>query len=178
MEKELLIRAQSGDRAAFEQIYRQYRDYLLTVAAQLLSNNGWAEDVVQDVFVRFIDSLKTFQLRGSLKSYFAVCVANKARDLLRKQKIRGNNSQEAQRQVNVEAEPLKLLVQDEEMGLMEQGLATLPYDQREVIILRCQGGMTFREIALALDVPLKTAHSRWGYGLEKLRAFIREVDNV
>ena len=46
----------------------------------LLGRTGQAEDVLQDVFVQFIESIDTFELTGSLKGYLATCVANRARD--------------------------------------------------------------------------------------------------
>ncbi|MBI9016229.1 MAG: RNA polymerase sigma factor [Phycisphaerae bacterium] len=173
MEQELIKRAQDGDRGAFEQIYQRYRDYMLSLAMHLTGHGSWAEDVVQDVFVRFIDSLETFQLCGSLKGYFSVCVANKARDLLRRQKVRVSQGLDAANDIAGGTDgPLKLLVSNEEKLLVRQGLAKLPYDQREVIALHSYGGMEFKEIAVALDIPVKTAYSRWSYGIDKLRVLI------
>ncbi len=173
MEKLLVKRAQKGDRDAFEQIYQTYRNYMLSIALHLTGQGGWAEDVVQDVFLRFIDSLETFKLRGSLKSYFAVCVANMSKDILRKQKIRKSSPLEDAGAVSSpEMGPLTLLMKGEQKQHLKDGLASIPYEQREVILLRTYGDMTFREIAKALDIPLKTAHSRYHYGLDKLRTFI------
>jgi RNA polymerase sigma-70 factor (ECF subfamily) len=179
VEQLLVERAKRGDRGAFEQIYRRHRDYMLTIALHLTGRSAWAEDVVQDVFASFIDSLGSFELRGSLKPYFSVCVANRARDILRKCKIRKSESLDGTGDVaSSKPGPLTLTIQDEEIERIKEAFDTLPYDQREVIILRTHGGMAFREIAQALDIPLTTAHSRWQYGLDKLRTFVKEVDNA
>ena len=53
---------------------------LLRLALSLLSDRAGAEDVVQDVFVGFAGSARTFRLTGSLKSYLATCTANAARN--------------------------------------------------------------------------------------------------
>jgi hypothetical protein len=57
-------------------VYLKYKDYLLTLAKGLLSEQAAAEDVVHDVFVRFAESAATFRLTGSLKGYLATCTAN------------------------------------------------------------------------------------------------------
>jgi RNA polymerase sigma-70 factor (ECF subfamily) len=85
LEDRLLIwRLRSGSTEAFRRIYEKYIDDLLTLATNLLSDGSAAEDVVQDVFISFVQSVDKFHLTGSLKSYLATCVANRARDYLRK----------------------------------------------------------------------------------------------
>lgn len=82
----LLYRSRQGDREAFDRIYGKHLDALLTVAMSLLGNAADAQDVVQDVFTSFVESLATFRLRGSLRGFLAVCVANKCRDMLRRRR--------------------------------------------------------------------------------------------
>ena len=55
---------------------------------------------------------------------------------------------------------------------IEQSLRQLPPDQREVVVLRVWGGMTFREVADALDISPNTAASRYRYGLTRLRGLL------
>ena len=84
LEDRILIRqSQRGDQQAFDRIYTKYLDMLLTVAHSLLGQRHEAEDVVQDVFVKLVESLDDLRLRGSLKGFLAVCVANRAKDRLR-----------------------------------------------------------------------------------------------
>ena len=52
---------------------------------------------------------------------------------------------------------------------VDTALKTLPQEQREVIVLRVWGQMTFEEAAAALDIPVNTAASRYRYGLARLR---------
>jgi RNA polymerase sigma factor (sigma-70 family) len=90
LEDELLkLRFKAGRPGALERIYEKYRDFLLTLAMQLLNDSGAAEDVVQDVFVSFAQRGEGFGLRGSLRSYLATCVVNRVRDLMRASKRRG-----------------------------------------------------------------------------------------
>jgi RNA polymerase sigma-70 factor (ECF subfamily) len=67
-------------------------------------------------------------------------------------------------------------VEDRERSrLVQQAVSTLPEIQRDVITLKVWGGLTFAEIAEALDIPANTAASRYRYGLVELRKLTKEV---
>ena len=76
-DRRLLKRLCCGDPDALRRIYEKYMDDLLAVAASLLSDVHAAEDCLHDVFVSFAGAV-------SLKGYLVSCVANRARDQLRK----------------------------------------------------------------------------------------------
>jgi RNA polymerase sigma factor (sigma-70 family) len=84
----LVWRLKRGSAQALCRIYNRYESDLLTLATSLLGRTSQAEDVLQDVFVKFIESIDTFELTGSLKGYLAKCVANRARDYLRRDRGR------------------------------------------------------------------------------------------
>ena len=85
LEDELLkLRFLCGSSRALAQIYRKYADWLLTLAIALLRDVNTAEDVIHDVFVKFAGANSSFRLKGSLRSYLATCVVNRARDVLRR----------------------------------------------------------------------------------------------
>ena len=79
----LVWRLNRGDARALSRVYEKYRDDLLRLAASMLGDGATAEDIVQDVFVRFAGLARTFRLTGSLKGYLATCVANAARNRLK-----------------------------------------------------------------------------------------------
>ncbi len=67
-------------------------------------------------------------------------------------------------------------IEDRERAqLLQDALKRLPETQREVVTLKIWGGLTFAEIAVALDVPANTAASRYRYALEELRKLTKEV---
>ncbi|MBN2316311.1 MAG: sigma-70 family RNA polymerase sigma factor [Sedimentisphaerales bacterium] len=85
-DKLLVWKCKHGSRAAFRQVYEKYESDLRTLAANLLADKSAAEDVVHDVFVSFLQSLDTFEVRSSLAGYLKTCVANKSRNLMRKKR--------------------------------------------------------------------------------------------
>lgn len=164
----LVRQAKRGRRRAFDRIYEKYRDTLLTAAMNLLGDAELAQDVVQDVFVKFVESLDEFELRGRLKGYLAACVANRARDQLR-QMARSDRVEQDQRDP-LQVRPLDMAIRNEQLDRLAKALALLPYEQREVIALKVHGGLSFRAIARRQGICLGTVQSRYRYGLDQLRA--------
>ncbi len=169
----LLWRVKRGSARALRRLYGKYEADLLTLATSLLGRSDQAEDVLQDVFIRFIESVDTFELTGSLKSYLATCVANRARDLRRRERCRPAGPLEAaERVVSRQPGPLQRAIADEQRQRLGRALAQLPYEQQETVLLHLKADLTFREIGQMQDVSPKTAESRYRYGIDKLRSML------
>lgn len=173
-DKQLLKRMRCGDKDALRRIYEKYRDDLFTVAVSLLHDVDASEDCLQDVFVGFADAVGGLNIRHNLKGYLVSCVANRARDHLRKKTTQLDCSLEELGPLATSIDPAKGLIDGEESVQLFEGLAELPYQQREVFVLHAQGGMKFREIAKLQNVSIKTVQSRYRYGIEKLRVLLEK----
>jgi RNA polymerase sigma-70 factor (ECF subfamily) len=161
-----------GSREALSRIYEKYLNNLLTLAMALLNDAGAAEDIVHDVFVSFAKSAENFKLRGSLKSYLATCVINRARDRIRT-KHRQSTKQDKNNLISSEViEPDQSVIYSEESQRLNHAIAQLPGLQREVIILRLKSEMKFKEIAKLQGVSVSTIQGRYRYGLNKLRSLL------
>jgi len=173
LEDRLLVwKCKHGSKDAFCRIYEKYRDDLLRLAISLLNEADIAEDVVHDAFTSFIQNANHFQLTGNLKSYLATCVANRARNANRVYHRRNNPGLDTSAQASDSNRPEKWIICSDEFRQLNKALAQLPYDQRETVILRAQGGMKFRQIAKSQSVPIKTVQSRYRIGLDKLRSML------
>jgi RNA polymerase sigma-70 factor (ECF subfamily) len=172
----LVWRLKRGSAQALCRIYNRYEEDLLTLATSLLGRTGQAEDVLQDVFVKFIESIDTFELTGNLKGYLAKCVANRARDYLRKDRGRTSGSIAdcglRMADYGQASSPVEAVIVDEQREQLIAALAELPYEQREAVLLHLQAGLKFREIADVQEVAAKTAESRYRYGIERLRSLL------
>jgi RNA polymerase sigma-70 factor (ECF subfamily) len=178
-DRKLVARVKRGDKVALRMIYEKYERDLFTLAAHLLADPAGAEDVLQDVIVAFVQSVHGLSLRGSLKAYLATAVANRARDHYRRESRRRISSLDAAEHLGASDDgPVRTVIRAEQMQEVEVALAALPYEQREVVMLRVHADMKFREIAEHQNVSVKTALSRYQYGLDKLRAMLDgEVPN-
>ena len=169
----LVLRCKRGRTDAMARIYRKYRKDLLVLALALLNDRAAAEDIVHDVFVVFVRSAKKFRLTGSLRGYLAKCVVNRARNAnLSKQRRQTVSLNRADMVALDSKRPDQWIICSEEFTQLTNAMATLPYEQREAVILHIQAGMKFREIARLQGVSDKTAQSRFRYGLTKLRSIL------
>ena len=174
LEDKLLVwRIKHGSKEALCQIYEKYRDDLLRIAAGLLNETGAAEDVVHDVFVSFVECSRTFRLTGSLKGYLVACVANRARTKNRSLRVRNRVLPDRTDTADPDSgNPEFAAVFGEELRQLSAALERLPYEQREVLILRSHGGMKFKAIARQQGVSINTAQGRYRYALDRLRSML------
>ena len=172
-EKLLVLKLRRGSKEAMRAIYEKYRDDLLRIAAGLLKERSEAEDAVHDVFAEFVIASRNFTLTGSLRGYLTTCVANRARNINRtKFRRRTVDIDEVEPTVSSAKRPDEWIIYDEQFAQVCNAMAKLPYEQRETVVLHIQGAMKFKEIAKLQDTSVRTAISRYRYGLDKLRSIL------
>ncbi len=171
-DKLLVLRCKRGSKDALGRIYEKYKNDLLVLAIALLNDTSAAEDVVHDVFLTFVRTIERFRLTGSLKGYLLTCVANRARNV---NKVGHRHRIESDPKKSIGADsagPDQSIMCNEQLQQLSEATAQLPYDQREVVMLRFQATMTFRSIAESVGISINTAKSRYRYGLDKLRLIL------
>lgn len=174
-DKILVWRLNRGQKNVLRDIYEKYKHELVTLSAALLNNKEAAEDMVHDVFLRLINSNGSLKIKTNLKGYLMTAVANTARNK--------NRSASVRQTVEIKDE----LVQDEQSSNPESSaifcddkkhlisaLNQLPYEQKEVILLRIYSRLTFKTIAQSLNESINTVQGRYRYGLNKLRSIFME----
>jgi RNA polymerase sigma-70 factor (ECF subfamily) len=162
-----------GRGRAAHRIYERYKHDLVTLAASLLTDLSLAEDVVHDVFIGFLGSAGRFRLTGSLKGYLCTCVANAARNCNKSERRRRHESLDARRPCAGQgSQPESRVRRNEEFLRLAHALERLPYEQREALVLRVYGGMTFPAVAAQQGVSVSTAKGRFRYALDKMRSLM------
>jgi RNA polymerase sigma-70 factor (ECF subfamily) len=175
LEDELLKwKFRQGRQEALARIYEKYFDSMLTLAMGLLRNAEDAQDVVHDVFVSFARSVDNFRLRGSLSGYLATSVVNRVRDRLRYQRRRDTRPEAEPEPRRQSSEPVEALIRSEEAQRISDALATIPYEQREAVVLRLKANMTFGDIARLQESPVSTVQRRYYNGLARLRSKLND----
>ena len=138
----------------------------------MTGDRNTAEDIVHDVFVAFTRGLPQLRVKTSLRGYLSVSVCNRVRDLVRTE-IRHRHSEcPIGRESQEMAAPDARAAETELAGRLRAALEQVPLDQREVLLLRTQAGLSFKEIAQHQGVPVNTAQGRYRYGIEKLRSLL------
>jgi RNA polymerase sigma-70 factor (ECF subfamily) len=172
-DKVLIWKFNRGGKEALRYIYEKYKDDLVTLAAALLTDASSAEDVVHDVFVRFLKSCERFRLTGSLKGYLATCVANNARNRNKARRKQASYGLDRTDVVSSKSNsPDAAALFGEELRQLGLALAQLPYEQREVLLMHSYSDLKFRTIARSLGVSINTVQGRYRYALHKLQSML------
>jgi len=159
-------------------IYEKYKPDLLSVAKALLNDSAAVEDVLHDVFVRFASQAGRFRLKGSLKGYLAICVANRARNLNRMGRQNGCEIFFGEAATSSPTGPSHVADCVERRRIITYALAQLPQEQRQAVVLHILGSLRFRQIAQQTGESVNTIQSRYRYGLAKLQTLLNgEVDS-
>ena len=170
-----------GDVEAFSAIVNRHRNRIFTSICLLVKDKYLAEDIFQEVFIRIIEKLKKGRYTDEGKFLpWAIRIAhNMCVDHFRK--IKRCPAIKTSDGLNLFNDPVhaapaadyNLLNGQRQLGV-KQMLDMLPEDQREVIILRHYGDMSFKEIAGITHCSINTALGRMRYGLINMRRMMTE----
>ncbi|MCL5280133.1 MAG: sigma-70 family RNA polymerase sigma factor [Planctomycetes bacterium] len=173
---EELIRAalRRDDPAACELLWDRYAGELLALLQAVLCSRHDAEDVLQTVFVRIVHKRRYLAAARCLDAYVYQIARHEATSFLRRHR--------RERVVESDAQPWLVTAEAavassrEATEMLQTALTRLPPLQRQIVVLKTYQDKTFREIAEMLDVSLNTVASRYRYGMEKLRALLKDVE--
>lgn len=173
-EKLLMIRFNRGDCRVLRDMYALYKDELVSLAAALLHDKTSAEDAVHDVFAKLIARQQNLKITQNLRGYLLTAVANAARQQYHSKSKDPKISLDAENipEIDTNDTPDMAVIDDEQKHQLAAALSAIPYDQREVILLRHFSGLKLKTIASIQNVSNNTVQGRYRYGLEKLRSLL------
>jgi RNA polymerase sigma-70 factor (ECF subfamily) len=163
----------TGTRDEWTVWLNQHGAALVLLARQWVPDRADAEDIVQEAFVRF---WRSRHRAADPVAYLYTCVRHYALEWLRSRRRRVRREEAAARPEALDRTGLFTcpLEQAEWVQAIETALRRLPEGQREVLVLKIWGGLTFAQIAEALQIPVNTAASRYRYALARLREQLAE----
>ncbi|MEA2041232.1 MAG: sigma-70 family RNA polymerase sigma factor [Bacteroidota bacterium] len=184
-DRELVKQFIAGNSFAFERLFERHRDRIYTYIFYIVKNEALADDIFQDTFIKVINSLKRgkYNEQGVFVSWVTRIAHNLTIDHFRKQKKMPKYSNDANEdydlfnseefaEKNVEDE----IVEDQIAGEVKKLIQELPDEQREVVLLRHYGELSFKEIAAKTGVSINTALGRMRYALINIRKLIEEKE--
>ncbi len=169
---DLVDRFQRGDRDAFAALVRRWEGFLLRVAARVTGDVGEAEEVRQAVFLRLLRSPGAVRQPDRFAAWLRRAGVNEAIGTVRRRgrRERATARIRARSPARETTPPGDALVATDEAARLAAELARLRPDERALLSLRFDEGLTFAEIADALGEPASTIKSR----AAKLVAHLRE----
>lgn len=155
----------AGETELWREWLARHGPALVLFARQWTPSVADAEDAVQEGFIRF------WQARGRARggvAYLYTCVRTAAIDVWRADNARRRRTESSAPKTAADADSAFAPEQAELAAQVESALAQLPPEQREVLVMKIWGGLTFAEIAGSLRISPNTAASRYRYAIERL----------
>ncbi len=166
-ELELITQAQQGDRQALGELVRRHREGVINVVYRMCGDASLAEDAAQEAFIRAWQHLPSYRPRSPFRNWVYRIASNVALDALRRER----------ETVDIDTLPLSTSDEGPEAAVegiergerVRQAVLTLPPASRAVLVLREYEGLSYREIADTLSIPIGTVMSRLNYARNRLR---------
>ena len=181
-DQELVQAYVKGDHSAIEVLINRHRSKVYTYIILTIKNQQLAEDLFQETFIKVIQSLRAGKYRdnGKFPSWVIRIAHNLIIDHFRKEKQMNAISNDDSEVDLFNSKKLsdnnieELIIDSQIKSELRVLINELPDDQREVVLLRHYGGLSFKEIADQTDVSINTALGRMRYALINLRKLIDE----
>ena len=181
-EQNWITAAQKGDQEAFAQLVRRYEKRVYALTSRMCRNPSDAEEAAQEAFLSAWQGLAFFRGDSSFSTWLYRLASNACVDLLRRE---GRH----QSSVSLDDEDAAIDLPDHSLSphdeaerselrrQIEEGLAALPPDYRQVLILREMHQQTYDEISAILALDIGTVKSRINRGRKRLRKILLESGN-
>ena len=186
-EDELVRRAQSGDLDAFEALVRAHEKTVYTLALRMTNQPQDAEDMAQEAFLKVWRALPDYRWESRFSVWLYRIVSNVCLDWLRRQakrptvslSVEDDEGEEAERELpDGRQSPERLLEQKLTREAVQKGLAALPEEQRQILLLREIKGLSYEEIGEILSLEPGTVKSRIFRARKRLCAFLLREGNI
>ena len=167
----LMELARDGQRAAFEVVVRRHQRAVRNVCVRLCAHVDLADDLAQEVFVAAWKSRLKYQSRGQLVSYLLTIAIHRCRNAAR-DRARRPQQELVTDLAALDENPFDVMNQSEQRQHIDECLAKLPGDQRQVIALKFGADLDYARIGQIVGCPEATARSRAFLGIAQLRRLI------
>lgn len=185
-EKKIIEKVLGGDANAFEELVLKYEKTVYNLALRMVGDRDDAFDMTQEAFIKAYGSLSSFRGDSKFSVWIYRIATNVCLDFLRsksrKQQVSltvSDDDEDAQLDIpDPKADPEQQLMQKMSMQSVEEGLKTLPDKQRQILVMRELGGMSYAEIGAALSLEEGTVKSRIFRARKRLCAFLLDSGNI
>ena len=172
-ELNLIEQAQDGDRNAYGELVRRYYSGVVNVVYRMCNDEGLAEDMAQEAFLRAWVNLPSFHPQSSLRNWLYRIAVNAALDVLRRKSEDPIGDERMQMVTDQAPGPEAAMIVKEQAIFLQDAMKSLPEAARSVLVLREYGELSYQEIASVLDIPIGTVMSRLNYARTKLREMLK-----
>ncbi len=177
-ELDLIKRAGSGDKTAFETLVRRYQDKVYNICRYVLGNASDAEDAAQDVFIKAYRNLSSFTPSPGFSAWISRIAVNTSLDYRRRPAHESIERKSSEGEEYTHDAAFAGPGPEETFASKESGLAVtaalgrLSEKYRVVMVLKELEGFSYEEISFALDISIGTVKSRISRAREELKRIL------
>lgn len=177
-DRQIIAKVLAGNTHLYAELIRRYEGRVTATVIGMLGKTTEAEDVAQEVFIRFYRALRGFRHDSAVATYLTRTAINLSLNALqRRKKQKELFSQTADARLSGIPSPTDTEY-DNEAQLIRKAIIQLDEDQRAVIVLRLIDGYSTKETAEILNIPLGTVLSRLNRAQKKLRKLLTPLLEV
>jgi RNA polymerase sigma-70 factor (ECF subfamily) len=158
-----------------ERLYDEHAQALFAFLLNLTRDEADTRDLLQEIFIKLAREPKLLAGVREPRAFLVRLAHNTAIDLMRRRGTRERTKENFAAEISSVFAPAANPDEETFRRELSCALTELPPEQRAVVHLKLWGGLTFEQIAEALDIPPNTAASRYRYGLDKLRERLRPI---
>ncbi len=173
-EKELVSRAAAGERPAFDELVRRYKDKMFALIYRMTSDRETALDLLQDSFFAAFKELPHFRGDASFGSWVYRIASNKSLNFLKRKKLLSFLPLESSDESAASYEMKDNIQNNELKTALTDAVAELPPKQKLVFNLRFYEQLGFNEIAKILDKNVSTVKTNYQKAIEKLQKKLKD----
>ena len=160
-DSDLEERLRRGEPRAFEDLVIAYQHRVFGVALRMLRNRSEAEEIAQEVFLRVHRTVEDFRGEAKLSTWLYAITSRLCLNRLASGERRmAREGEESLERLRGDADPAAHVERVELEAALQRAITELPEERRIVVVLRDFEGLSYEEIATALDLPLGTVRSR------------------
>ncbi|MFT5513072.1 MAG: RNA polymerase sigma factor (sigma-70 family) [Bacteroidia bacterium] len=170
-----------GNEACLEMLITKHKNKVFTTILLIVNDRYIAEDLFQETFIKVIKTFKSgkYNEEGKFLPWVVRIARNLAIDHFRKSKrmptITSQDGEDIFRRIEIsESNREESYIRDQRDDTVRQIINMLPPEQKEVLVLRHYGDLSFKEIANLTGVSINTALGRMRYALNNMRKIISE----
>jgi RNA polymerase sigma-70 factor (ECF subfamily) len=173
VEVELVLRSRRGDEAAFAELVHLYQHRVFNFVMARMGDRQSAEDVTQEVLVKAYYNLDRLREPAKFKSWVFSIANNHMRDMVRRKHLDTADVEESHIEHYVDsADPEKELSRNRTQRMVSGALERLKPDQRQILLLCDLEGLSYRQIADIMHIPLGTVQSRIFYARKRVKEIL------
>lgn len=175
----LIARARGGDSAAFGELVEQYRDSVYRLAYRMCGNAHDADEAAQEAFVAAWRGLPNFRGDAKFSTWLYRLTTNASIDLMRRENRHRAVAEDEMPEIEDRADsPQQQVERTEQQEAVQQALASLSEDYREILLLRYMQELDYTEIAEVLRLPAGTVKSRLNRAKAALKSALLQSGNI